>query len=112
MAVILDIPMPGGCGKCPLNDDNWGCIVTGKPVQEDSRPETCPLYDLNREQALDIGIDLSRDLSWTGKVYLPKKVREKLFPPHTAPGSGPSEIGPNPTEINRADGAAARKEVT
>lgn len=47
MAVILDIPMPGGCGKCPLNDDNWGCIVTGKPVQEDCRPETCPLHEID-----------------------------------------------------------------
>ena len=47
MAVILDIPMPGGCGSCPLNDDNWGCIITGKPVQDDSRPETCPLMDID-----------------------------------------------------------------
>jgi hypothetical protein len=44
MAVILDIPMPGGCGKCPLNEDDWGFIITGGPVKEDSRPEDCALH--------------------------------------------------------------------
>lgn len=53
MAVILDIPMPGGCGKCPLNDDEWGCVITGKPVEADSRPETCRLKEVNPiEEAL------------------------------------------------------------
>ena len=53
MAVILDIPMPGGCGRCPLNEDDWGCIITGKPVEADSRPETCPLQEVNPiEEAL------------------------------------------------------------
>ena len=44
MAVILDIEMPECCGKCVLNEDDWGCIVTGKPVQEGTvRPEWCPI---------------------------------------------------------------------
>jgi hypothetical protein len=106
MAVILDIPMPGGCGKCPLNEDDWGCIITGKPVQEDSRPETCPLHNLIEEP-----VNFA-DFSWTGSVIMTDEARKALFPPYTAPGSGPSGSGPNPTEINRADGAAARKEVT
>lgn len=112
MAVILDIPMPGGCRVCPLNEDDWGCIITGLPVMADTRPESCPLYDVVPMDPVDIGIDLTRDLSWTGQVILNEEVRKKLLPPRTAPGSGPSETGANLTEINRADGAAARKEVT
>ena len=58
MAVILDIPMPDGCGKCPLNDDDWGCIITGKPVKEDGRPEDCPLHGVMEKAAEQIEKDL------------------------------------------------------
>ena len=44
MAVILDIDMPENCGRCVLNEDDWGCIVTGKPVDKGPvRPKWCPL---------------------------------------------------------------------
>lgn len=46
MAVILDIDLPEGCGSCPLNDDDWSCIVTGKPIAEYGAPMDCPLYDI------------------------------------------------------------------
>jgi hypothetical protein len=44
MAVILDIDMPESCAECPLNDDEWACIITGKQVESGPRrPAWCPI---------------------------------------------------------------------
>ena len=67
MAVILDIPMPGGCGRCPLNEDDWGCIITGKPVKEDSRPEDCPLHEVSKTEEMAKGL-MRQALEYSGII--------------------------------------------
>jgi hypothetical protein len=63
MAVILNIDMPESCGKCVLNEDDWGCIVTGKPIDKGPvRPEWCPL--------------LGGDIFQTDQKYVPQTERE------------------------------------
>lgn len=57
MAVLLDIPMPDGCRNCPLNDDDWACVVTGKPIAEYGSPADCPIYGMQKygETVMDNG---------------------------------------------------------
>ena len=43
--IQIDMPMPGDCEECPLNDEYAECVLLGKFVAKYGRLPDCPLRE-------------------------------------------------------------------
>ena len=55
--IQIDMPMPGACEECPLNDEYAECVLLGKFVAKYGRLPDCPL-----KEAEDPWLDLQKKL--------------------------------------------------
>ena len=46
--IQIDMPMPGDCEECPLNDEYAECVLFGKFVAKYGRLPDCPLREVTR----------------------------------------------------------------
>ena len=46
-AILMLSEMPESCKDCILCNDNWWCVADDDPTDDKTRPNWCPLIEIN-----------------------------------------------------------------